>query len=344
MSANRIRGLAIALTMGTAVLAANTTAQAQEPFRMIVTEQEVPLVQNSVMFLAQELGYYEEEGVTVEFVRVTDTTLAAAALQAGEGEMANIALDATMQMVANDVLDMMAVTSPNKFLPFLIACTDDVQSVADIAGKNFAINRVGSLDYGLSRMVMSAAGLDVDTVNYVPIGFTGPRAEALAARQVDCATMSIGVWLSIPDRTGLRIVVPVAEYGDAAPVVNKVNVVPADVLEDRRDDVEAVIRALTRLSRHYNENPDAWVQDMLEVRPDQDEETLTALAETFVGTWSVNGGMSAEELSFSVEQVFEGEEFAGLTAPELDDWVDFSIIDDILDDLGVDESSDAPTR
>lgn len=343
MSTN-MRKIAVALTMGTAVLAATSAAQAQEPFRMIVTEPEVPLVQNSVMFLAQELGYYEDNGVTVEFVRVTDTTLASAALQAGEGEMANIALDATMQMVANDVLDLRAVTSPNKFLPFLIACVDDVETVDDIAGRDFAVNRVGSLDYGLSRMVMTEAGLDVETVNYVPIGFTSARAEALAAGQVECATMSIGVWLSIPDRSGLRIVVPVAEYGDAAPVVNKVNVVRAETLEERYDDVVAVIRALTELSRHYNENPDAWVQDMLQVRPDQDEETLTALAETFVGTWSVNGGISADELTFSVGEVFKSEEFAGLEEPDLDEWVDFGPVDDVLAEIGVDESADAPTR
>lgn len=343
MSTKHIRGIAVALAMGAAAVATVPAAQAQDTFRLIITEIETPLVPNSVMILAQELGYFEDQGVNVELVRVTDTTLAADALRAGEGEMANLGLDFTLQMVANGE-EIVAVTSPNKFLPFLIACTDNITSVADIAGVDFAVNRVGSLDYGLSRMVMSAAGLDVETVNYVPIGFTSARAEALAAGQVDCATMSIGVWLSIPDRTGLRIVVPVAEYGDAAPVVNKVNVVTADTLENRRDEVEAVIRALTLLSREFNANPSAWVEAMLESRPDQDEETLTTLAETFVGAWSVNGGMSADELNLSVGEVFQGEEFAGMEAPELDDWVDFSVIDGILADIGVDESADTPAR
>ena len=341
-----IGGIAAAITLGALVAGVATVSQAQDqgPFRLIITEVETPLVPNSVMILAQELGYFDAEGVDVELVRVTDTTLAAAALQAGEGEMANLALDATLQMVAHNVLDMRAVTSPNKFLPFLIACQADVASVADMAGRTFGVNRIGSLDYGLSRMVMVANGLDPETLEYVPIGFTSARAEALAAGQVDCATMSIGVWLSIPDRTGLQILVPVGPYGDAAPVVNKVNVVPADVLANRRDDVEAVIRALTNLSRYFNANPRAWVDAMLVSRPDQSEENLVALSEAFVGAWSVNGGLNAEELSFSVTEVFGGDEFVGLTAPELADWVDFTIVDAILADIGVDETADAPAR
>ncbi|MHA1559114.1 MAG: ABC transporter substrate-binding protein [Alphaproteobacteria bacterium] len=343
MKTTSIKGLAAAVALGAVVASGATVANAQEPFRLIITEPETPLVPNSVMILAQELGYFEAAGVDVELIRVSDTTLAVAALQAGEGEMANIGLDAALLIVANDVLDIRAVTSPNKFLPFLIACKDDVASIADIAGRTFGINRIGSLDYGLSRMVMTANGLDVETLEYVPIGFTSARAEALAAGQIDCATMSIGVWLSIPDRTDLRIVVPVGPYGDAAPVVNKVNVVTADTLATRGDQVEAVVRALIALSREFNSNPQAWVDAMLVSRPDQSVENLNSLALAFVGAWSVNGGLNADELAFSVERVFEGDDFAGFTAPALSDWVDFTVIDNIIG-IGVDPAADAPAR
>ncbi len=66
---------------------------AAEPFRLIVTDLAAPLVPNSVMDLAVQLGYFEREGVEVELVRVQQTPSALAALQAGEGEMANIAVD-----------------------------------------------------------------------------------------------------------------------------------------------------------------------------------------------------------------------------------------------------------
>ena len=73
---------------------------AAEPFRLIVTDMEAPLVPNSVMELAEQEGYFDRAGVDVEFVRVQQTPLAMAALRAGEGEMANVALEALLQATA----------------------------------------------------------------------------------------------------------------------------------------------------------------------------------------------------------------------------------------------------
>ena len=342
--ASRIRGIAAAISVGAAMVAATTVAQAQEPFRLIITEIETPLVPNSVMILAQELGYFDAEGVDVELVRVTDTQLAVSALQAGEGDMANIATDSALLLAANGTLDIRAVTIPNKFIPFLIACKDSVATIADMAGLTFGVNRIGSLDYGLSRTVMNANGFDPEQLEYVPIGFTSARATALAAGQIDCTTISIGVWLSIPDRTGLKILVPVADYGDAAPVVNKVNVVTAETLANRADDIEAVVAALIKLSREFNSNPQAWVDAMIVSRPDADVGNLTDLAAAFVGAWSVNGGLNADELNFSVSDIFTGEDFVGLTAPALEGWVDFSAVDAVLAEIGVDDTADEPVR
>lgn len=337
---NSARGIVFAATAGAAAAVGATAAQAQEPFRLIVTELEAPLVPNSVMILADQLGYFEAEGVNVELIQVTDTPLAVAALQSGEGEMANIALDAALQLAANDILDFRAVTVPDKFLPFLIACQEDVESAADMAGRSFGVARVGSLDYTLSSMVMNANEVSPDNVEFVAIGAPPARAEALAAGQIECTTMSIGVWLSIPDHTGLKILVDVGPYGEAAPVVNKANIVTAETLENRADDVEAVVRALIKLSREFNANPQAWVDAMTAARPDQTAENLTTLANSFVGAYSVNGGLVPDQLSFSVGEIFGGEDFAGLTAPEMDEWVDFGPVCAVLAELGVDESAD----
>lgn len=339
-----LRRLAPAVVLGLSVAAAAPFSHAQEPFRVIISQPQTPLVPNSVIVLAQELGYFADEGVNVELIRVTDTPLAVSTLQSGQGEMASIGTDSALLLVVNGLLDIRAVASMNKFLPFLIACQDNVESIADIAGRSFAVARVGSLDYTLSRMVMTSNGLDPDTVEFVAIGAPDARADALAARQIECTTISIGVWLSIPDQNGLRIVVPVAEYGESAPVLNEVMVVTAEVLDGRRSEVEGFIRALIRASRDFNSNPQSWADIMLELRPDQTPENLALLANAFVGAWSVNGGLNADEIRFSVERIFEGEDFAGLVRPELDQWVDFTVIDGILGEVGINETADLPLR
>jgi NitT/TauT family transport system substrate-binding protein len=321
-----------------------TTGAAAEPFRLIVTDLETPLVPNSVMDLALQLGYFEEEGVEVELVRVQQTPSALAAIQAGEGEMANISVDALLQLVAAGNSDLRAVISPNKSLPFLIAGISEIATPADLAGHTFGVGRVGSLDHSLSEMVLEAQGVDTTTLEIVTLGQPDIRAQALAAGQIDATTISIGVWMSLPESEGLHVIVPQADYYAAAPVVNKVNMVTTETLETRREEVAGVVRALIRISREFAENPSAWVDAMATARPDVPRENLEVLAEAFAESWSVNGGLSLEELTYTADWIYEGEDFQNVRKVEPAEWIDFSVVDEVLADLGTAPELDQPTR
>ncbi|WP_404400222.1 ABC transporter substrate-binding protein [Pelagibacterium halotolerans] len=334
------------LPMVTALVLFTGTTQAQSdaPFRLIVTHLEPPLVPNSVMDLAETLGYFDAEGVDVELVRVQQTPSALAALQAGEGEMANVGVDALLQIIAGGATDFRAVMSPNTSLPFLIAAKEEIATPEDLAGAVFGVGRVGSLDHALSTLVLDSLGVDIDETEIVTLGQPSVRAQALAAGQVDATTMSIGVWSELPDTSGLHVLVDQATYFAGAPVVNKVNAVSGDVLAERPEDVAAVIRAITRLSRDFANDPQLWVDAMAEARPDVDRDVLAMLAEAFTGSWRVNGGMSADDLAYTADWLYETEDFAGLPRLELDQWVAFGPVDAVLEELGVDDAMDPADR
>ncbi len=314
------------------------------PFRLIVTDLEPPLVPNSVMELALTGGYFAREGVEVELVRVQQTPSAIAAMAAGEGEMANIGLDALLQLHARGATDLKAVMSPNKSLPFLIAGSSDIASVGNLSGRSFGVGRLGSLDHSLSLKVLEAAQVDTATLAIVPLGQPNVRAQALAAGRVDATTMSIGVWLTLPERDGLQVLVDQEAYYRAAPVVNKVNVVSQEVLAERGDEVRAVIRALVRASRDFAAEPQLWPAAMAELLPHVERSTLDDLAASFEGSWSVNGGLSRSELEFSADWLFRGLDFEGLDHVALETWVDFAPLDQVLSELGTDPSADATDR
>jgi NitT/TauT family transport system substrate-binding protein len=313
-----------------------------EPFRLVTTDLEPQLVPNSVMDLALSLGYFAREGVDVELVRVQQTPSAVAALQAGEGEMANISVDAALQIVARDQIKLKAVVSPNKSLPYLIAGKDEIADPAGLAGHSFGIGRVGSLDHNLSRRVLADKGADPDAVDFVAIGQPNVRAQALAAGQIDATTMSIGVWLALPDKAGLHVLVDPETYFAAAPVLNKVNVVPDAVLAARRDEVTAVVRAIVKASRDFAAHPEKWAEAMAAARPDVDRATLDALAARFARSWSINGGLNRDEVEQTVEWVYATPDFADLRRVEFDEWVDLSILGSVLDGAGVAADSDVP--
>ena len=332
------------LSSAFAALILSTSVVAAEPFRLIVTDLETPLVPNSVMDLALQEGYFEREGVEVELVRVQQTPSALAAIQANEGDMANIGTDALLLLVANGADDLKAVVSPNKSLPFLIAGKEEIASPADLAGKSFGIGRPGSIDHSLSTRVLQKYDVDVSKIDMVALGQPNQRAQALVAGQIDATTMSIGTWAAMPDTTGLHVLISQDDYYKAAPVVSKVNIVTAKALEERRDDVKKVIAALIKASRDFASDPNVWVEAMVKARPDVEKATLESLGEAFKQSWSVNGGLSKDELEYTTTALYEGGDFANMRKVELSEWADFSVIDEVLAELGANESLDAVTR
>jgi NitT/TauT family transport system substrate-binding protein len=336
-----VAGILAVLAMG---LSNAVLAQSERPFRLVVTHLEAPLVPNSVMDLAVQLGYFEREGVEVELVRVQQTPSALAALQSGEADMANIGVDALLQVIANGASDFRAVMSPNKSLPFMIVGRKGIATVEDLAGASFGVGRLGSLDHSLSSAVLAAFDVDIEGTNLVTLGQPSVRAQALLAGQIDATTMSIGTWSALDDTSSLQVLIDVDAYYEKAPVVNKVNAVPVAVLEDRPEDVKAVIRALIGLSRDIAADPEIWVRAMSDALPDADPEMLRALAQSFAQSWSVNGGMSAAELAYTADWVYQTEDFAGQTPLELAQWVDFAPLDAVLDELGVRDDMDPADR
>jgi len=332
------------LAIATIALMGSVSVATAEPFRLVVTDLEAPLVPNSVMDLAVNLGYFEREGVEVELVRVQQTPSAVAALQSGEGEMANIAVDTLLQLVSRGDETLKAVVSPNKSLPYLIAAKQEITSPAELKGRSFGVGRVGSLDHSLSTLVLGTMAVDMNTLEVVTLGQPATRAQALAAGQIDSTTMSIGTWTSMPDKTGVHILVGQDDYYKAAPVVNKVNVVTTSVLENRHDEVESVIRALVKISRDITVRPEVWVEGMAAARPDVSRENLQELVTTFAESWSVNGGMSRQELQYTADWLYKTPDFQGLAPVGIEAWVDFSLVDAVLADLGTDGSLDQPTR
>jgi NitT/TauT family transport system substrate-binding protein len=301
---------------------------AAEPFRIIVTEPETPLVPNSVIDLADRLGYYKKAGVDVELVRVKATPAAVAALRSGQGEMANIGLDIALQLVARDQMQLKGVISPDKALPFVIVGKKDIAGPKQLEGKIFGVGQVGSVDYVQSRMVLTKLGVDLAKLRFLPIGQPPIRAQALAAGQIDATAVTIGTWLTLPSQGGLSLLVDQADYYKAAPLITKLNVVTAETAKTRAKDVAAVVKAILTASRDFAKNPELWVDAMTQARPDIKREQLEVLAKAYANSWQVDGGLDEAELEFTTDAFYKSDDFKDIPKRvEPKDWIDRSFIE-----------------
>jgi len=321
---------ALALTLSVTLTLAGTLAgpAMAEPFRIIVPEPETPLVPNSVIDLAERLGYYKREGVEVELVRVKATPSAVAALRSGQGDMANIGTDIALQLIARGQMDLKGVISPEKSLPYLIAAKKSVTAPKQLEGAAFGVGQIGSVDYVQTRLVLAKLGVDNDKLRYLALGQPTVRAQALLAGQIDATAMSIGTWLTLPNKDGLAVLIDQPSFYAAAPMITKLNVVTADTLKNRRREVGGVVRAIIAASRDFARDPNIWVEGMVAARPDIKRDQLEQLAVAYRGSWSVNGGLDPADLAFTTDALYKSDDFKDIprrVAPG--DWIDHSFID-----------------
>jgi NitT/TauT family transport system substrate-binding protein len=315
-----------------------------EPFKLIVTETQTPLVPNSVADLAIGLGYYKKAGVDVELVRVQQTPSAVAALRSGQGDMANIATDTALQLIARDQMDLKGVISPDKALPFLIAAKKTVATPQALEGKIFGVARVGSADYILSRAVLTKLGVPVDTLQYLAVGQPSVRARALIAERIDATAVSIGTWTTVPDRSKLHVLIDQQNFYRLAPFVSKLNVVTAETAKTKAKQIEGVVRGIILASRDFAKNPKLWVNAMVTARPDVKREALETLAAAYRKSWSVNGGLNLEEIKYTTDTDYTGPDFKDLRRVEPSHWIDTSFVDAALKQLGTERGMDETGR
>ena len=320
-----------------ACLASGSAAGAQAPdrLRLIVTHTAPPLVPNSVMDLADTLGFYRREGLALEIVRVQSTPLAIVALKSKYGDLANVSLSGSLQLAAQKVMKIKAILSPDKAIPFLIAAQRDVTSLKALEGRRLGVGGVGSLDYSMTRLVLAGHGVDVEAVKMVTMGEPQVRALALSTKRIDATTMSTGVWLRFRNRSDLKVLLSAEDYFRAAPLLNKVIAVDEATLAAKRPAIERFVAAIIKASRAFAADPNIWVEAMAAARPDVPRSELHELAQSFARSWSVNGGLDPAQLAYSIEQLYREQEFRNLRRVGVDELLDTGPITSVLERIGV---------
>jgi NitT/TauT family transport system substrate-binding protein len=332
-----MRRASIVLTACLTLLSTSDRAGAEDldRLRLIVTHVAPPLVPNSVMDLADTLGFYRREGLAVEIVRVQNTPLAIVALKTQYGDLANVSVSGALQLAARRVMNIKAILSPDKAIPFLIASHRDVPSLKALEGLTLGVGGIGSLDYSMTRLVLVAHGVDAKRVKMVAIGEPQVRALALGARRIDATTMSIGVWNRFRDRPDLKVLLSAEDYFRAAPVLNKVIVGDEATLVAKRPAVERFVAAIIKASRAFASDPNTWVEAMVVARPDVPRGELDGLARSFSRSWSVNGGLDPTQVAYSIEQYYREEDFRQLRRVDVDELLDTKPIISVLKRIGV---------
>ena len=149
----------------------------------------LPVVDDAGLYLAQKLGYFKQEGLTVTIVPVTQSTEAipdmlhgTIAIVGGANYVSFFEAQAkgTVQFkVIAEAVDCKANTFGVAVLP-----SSGITSPAGLAGKTVAVNLTNNIQTLTLNAVLKANGVNPSTVKYVVVPFPN-MVTALKAHQVD---------------------------------------------------------------------------------------------------------------------------------------------------------------
>lgn len=169
------------LILSALLLAGATPAAAQDDLTLILDWFVNP--NHGPIIVAQELGYFAEEGLEVEVIAPADPTAPPKLVAAGEADLA-ISYQPQQHLQVAEGLPLVRVGSlmPMPTNCVLVRADSDIENIADLEGRKVGFS-VAGVEEALLTKILAPAGLTLDDIEMVNVNFS--LAPALMSGQVD---------------------------------------------------------------------------------------------------------------------------------------------------------------
>ncbi len=224
----------------------------------------IPVLDTLPFYVAEQKGYFADEGVQIELLPVKSGQERDALIQAGEVD--GMLTDLPGVGIFNrDEPQVKIVAMARKAYPtaplfrLLAAPGSDVDSPADLAGVKVGISQNTVIEYITVRM-LEGSGLSADQIAIEEISAIPIRFEQLMAGQIPAATL--------PDPLaqgaiagGATLVVDDSQFTEYS---HSVLVFGTDALENQPDTVKKFLLAWDKAVAELNANPEAYSDLLIE--------------------------------------------------------------------------------
>jgi NitT/TauT family transport system substrate-binding protein len=229
-------------------------------------------------YYARENGFYREHGIDIDLRPIGAETLALRALIAGEGDVSWCGGISTLQAIAaGSRLKVLSAFTPK--LDYLVVGNREISGLKGFEGRTMAVSQVGAVSQLVPQLMMEQTGADASKVQWVGVGASAARVQALIARRVDGAPLNSSFAARVLQYEYLHVVGDAAR--DLPDFLYTWEVVAADAVERKRAALTSFVIATAKGCRWAMANPDAAAAISKKVLPDLPPAELDAAAREF---------------------------------------------------------------
>lgn len=238
----------------------NTVAEPEEVPEQRVVRWNQGTSGNVLVFIAQDKGYFEEEGIELEFVTATANADAMALLSTGQTDVvSNSGTSNPLQQIAAGVdLTVFGGHMVNGCMPVIAKEGTEWNGVESLVGKKFACNPA----YFAFTGALMDAGYEkpLEALEWVTYTNYQDAMAAVLRGEVDYALQGTGQNYQIQNTEGIKVV---AYQSDVMPNYSCCRLVaPTEFVENNPITVKHILKALIRAQQYYESNKEEAAQIM----------------------------------------------------------------------------------
>ena len=246
--------------------------------------------------LAQKRGFFKEEGLDAEIIRIRPPASYAALVNGDIDYYTGIGGAAVAAATRGVPIRVVACYVPT--LPFMLIARPEIKSVQELKGKTIMIGVAGSSPDLIARMMLKHFGIDPEKdVKLLPGGPSDARLVALKEGLV-AATVVGPPFDFLGKKLGLNILVRYQELlsypeGGLSAAIKRI--------KERSDEIKRVIKAGIKANRYIRTEREGTIQFMMEWQR-VDKETAAATYESIWKTFNDDGSLPEKGLRLVVEE------------------------------------------
>ena len=245
--------------------------------------------------LGEARGFFKEEGLQAEFIRIRPA-IASAALASGEIDYDAVIGNGIGAAIRGLPVKIVAAYVPAA--PMALIARPEFKSVADLRGKAIGLNSYGGTLESMGRLIAKHFGLDPDKdIKFLPTGTLDSRFAAMK-QGLTAATLGSPPIDFLGKKLGFVVLARAHELFSypASGVVATMK-----KIKERPDEIKRVIRAGIKANRYIHQNREGTIQVMtafLKI----DKEIAAVTYDSVVKAYNDDGGVPESGLRLAIEE------------------------------------------
>lgn len=279
------------------------------------------------LFIADELGYFEDENLEVELTLINNPAQLVTALVGGSVDSMSVAVDTAIRAKLEGAPIVGISGGANNAVQTLVVAPG-IDSYEDLRGKKISTTALGTGSTLLLQKMLSANGLEDGDYELVVGGSGGERQAALESGAVDAASLT-QPFDFVSEANGYTIL----DYSDSViPAYELVSTfADSNFAEENRDTVVRFVRAQVRAWEWFADpaNRDEAISLMVELTG-QEEELIAKTYDLYHerDVLTADGFHSEEGVAEVISLMEEAGAFEGAEVPEPSFIFDRSFVED----------------